>query len=276
MAARLHRRVQADAELGDDVGALTGVRDQLAEHLRSAAAGDLDDTPGFEAQRDGLVDKSVDRVRDSEVGDEHAVGAVPQRRDEDFAARVVREPAVLEGERVRQPAASFDVQRQVGACAPANANPLRSLELGQQAPRRLLEVGSGLRELAFEQLGRDETHVDRAPAVASQRFTDGEAGWRLRGMRSLREEERERRPLGRVEDRLRRARHRAIAAQSSKVGRPPASLTAVASWEPCSTSGSSTKTSTSSPAAARRPRSGSGTSPASRSRVPPARAHPRN
>ena len=64
MAARLHRRVQADAELGDDVGALTGVRDQLAEHLRSAAAGDLDDTPGFEAQRDGLVDKSVDRVRD--------------------------------------------------------------------------------------------------------------------------------------------------------------------------------------------------------------------
>ena len=56
VAARLHHRVQADAELGDDVGALTGVRDQLAEHLRSAAAGDLDDTPGFEAQRDGLVD----------------------------------------------------------------------------------------------------------------------------------------------------------------------------------------------------------------------------
>ena len=123
VATRLHRRVQPDAELGDDVGALTGVRDHLAEHLRSAAAGDLDDTPCFEAQRDRLVDQSVDRVRNGEVGDEHAVGAVPQRRDEDFAARVVREPPVFEAERVRQPAASLDVQCQVGACAPANANP---------------------------------------------------------------------------------------------------------------------------------------------------------
>ena len=106
---------------------------------------------------------------------------------------------------------------------PANPDSLRSLELCQQPPGRLREVRDGLRELAFEQLGRDEPHVDLTPAVAQQPLADGEPGWRLGGMRLLREEEPERHPLGRVEDRLRRARHRTIAGPELE-GRLPARL----------------------------------------------------
>src|SRR5262245_22032027 len=76
VASRFHGVVQADPQLGDHVRTCAGSLDQVAEHVRGAAALDRGDASALEAERDGLVDQSLDRVRNGQVGDEDAVRAV--------------------------------------------------------------------------------------------------------------------------------------------------------------------------------------------------------
>ena len=110
MPAGRKSRVEADAELGDHIGTSSGVRDELAQHLRRPSALDGDDAASFELERDGRVDKALDGVRNGEVGDEDAVGAVFQRRYEDLAAREVVAVAGFERQGVAQPRAALDAQ----------------------------------------------------------------------------------------------------------------------------------------------------------------------
>jgi hypothetical protein len=148
--------VEADTELRDHVGSLAGFSDQLPKHLGGPAAVDRDDAASLEAERDWSVNEPLDCVRDRQVGDEHAVGAVLQRRDEHLAAREVAALTGLERQRVAQPRTAVDAEPQVGACASADVDLLGAFQLREQAPRRLLELGLRLRELVFEQLRRDE------------------------------------------------------------------------------------------------------------------------
>ena len=100
--------------------------------------------PRLEPERDRLVDEALDRVGDRQIGDEDAVGAVLQRRDEDLAAGEVGALAGFERQRVAQPGAAVDPEREVGAGAAADPDLFRPFELGEQAACRLLELGLGL------------------------------------------------------------------------------------------------------------------------------------
>src|SRR4029453_18918984 len=62
MTTRLEARVEAEAELGDDVGPLACVRDELSEHLSRAAALDRQDSAALEAKRHGRVDETLHGV----------------------------------------------------------------------------------------------------------------------------------------------------------------------------------------------------------------------
>ena len=97
MAARLETGMEADAELGDDVGSFPCIGDELAEHLGRLASVDRNDTSAFESQCHRGVDEPFHGVGDSQIGDEYALGAVLVRRDEDLAAREVVSVAGLEG-----------------------------------------------------------------------------------------------------------------------------------------------------------------------------------
>jgi hypothetical protein len=79
VASRRQGVVEADPELGDHVRARAGALDQLAEQVGGAPSLDRGDAAAFEAERDRLVDEPLDRVRDGQVGDEDAVGAVGVR-----------------------------------------------------------------------------------------------------------------------------------------------------------------------------------------------------
>ncbi len=141
VAARGEPGVEANPELGDHVGALTGVGDEIAEHLSGAAALDRGHAAGFEPERDRLVDEAFDRVGNRQVGDEDAVSAVFQWGDEDLSAGEIGTPAGLERQRVAQPRAAVDAEREVGAGASPDPDLLRPFELGEQPTSRLLELG---------------------------------------------------------------------------------------------------------------------------------------
>jgi hypothetical protein len=224
VASRREPGVETDPELRDDVCSRARVGDELTEHLRGAAAFDRKDPAAFEAKGDGLVDETVDRVRNRQIGDKHAVGAVLQRRDEHLPTREVGARARLERERIAEPRATLDAKQHVGAGGSADADLLRALELGQQPPRRRLELRLRLGELAFEKLGGDECEIDLTAAVPGHRLEHLEARARLRADRVLREEVAERRlPCG-GEHARRRVRERPVAAGPELEPRSPARL----------------------------------------------------
>ena len=132
------------------------------------------------------------------------------RRDEHLAARVVRELAGAERQRVGEPRPALDAEREIRSGAAADVHLAAALELGEQGPGGLREVDAWFRELAAQELAVHEAEEDPPPPVPQEDLARLEAGRRLVAARRRSEEEEELGLARRLLHRRRRVRERPL------------------------------------------------------------------
>ena len=120
----------------------------------------------FEPEDHRLVDETLDRVRDGQVGDEDAVSRVLERRDEDLPARIV--PVLAGPERVciGEPGPAGDPEGKVGAGRTAEPHRVGAPDLGEEPFGDRCQIRCGPRELVRQQCGVDEPKKEATTAVA--------------------------------------------------------------------------------------------------------------
>ena len=166
--ARLHARVEADSELGDDVASGSRSIDQVPKHRSGAPALDRSHAASFESEDHRLVDETLDRVRDGQVGDEDAVSRVLERRDEDLPARIVAVLAGPERVRIGKPGPAGDPEGKVGAGRAAEPHRVGAPNLGEEPFGNRCQIRCGLRELVRQQRGVDEPEEEATSAAAER------------------------------------------------------------------------------------------------------------